>query len=147
MVLTTLKRRPEFLRVRGGRRWSGTCFTLEAKERPTAAEGVVAESAPRFGFTVTRKLGGAVERNRIRRRLKEAVRLCAAGLASPGFDYVLIAKEAALTRPFQDIRNDVVRALQRVHSVGPASGGKGGRESRGRGGPPGKGQQRETSRN
>jgi ribonuclease P protein component len=114
MTLITLKRRADFLRVRGGARCSLTSFTLEAKARPAVAGQ--ADVGPRFGFTVTKRLGGAVVRNRIRRRLREAVRLCAQELARPGYDYVLIAKDGALKRPFLDLLQDVRTALERVHT-------------------------------
>ena len=70
---------------------------------------------PRFGFTVTKKLGGAVVRNRIRRRLKAAIALVAAALARPNHDYVIVARREALDRPFADLKKDLERALQRVH--------------------------------
>jgi len=62
---------------------------------------------PRFGFTVTRKIGNAVVRNRIRRRLKEAVRLSADDIAAPGTDYVLIGRRAALSLPFDRLITDL----------------------------------------
>ena len=53
----------------------------------------------RFGFTVTKKVAGAVGRNRIRRRLKEALRVSGALGARPGRDYVFVARRAALDAP------------------------------------------------
>jgi ribonuclease P protein component len=66
---------------------------------------------------VTKKLGGAVVRNRIRRRLKEAVRLSAPPEARPDFDYVLIARDGALKCHFTDLRCDLSVALRRVHAL------------------------------
>jgi ribonuclease P protein component len=71
----------------------------------------------RFGFTATKKLGNAVVRNRIRRRLKEAVRLAAPDHARPDCDYVLIAREAAATRPFAALEKDLVAALAAIHTA------------------------------
>ena len=69
----------------------------------------------RVGFTVSRKVGTAVERNRVRRRLKELVRLSdPAGLAA-GNDYVLVGRRAALTLPFEQIARDLDRALVRCN--------------------------------
>lgn len=65
----------------------------------------------RFGFTVTRQVGNAVIRNRIRRRLREAVRLAAAKEAVPGTDYVLIARKPALTLPFDRLIADLTSGL------------------------------------
>ena len=75
----------------------------------------------RFGFTATKKLGNAVTRNRIRRRLKEVVRLVAPGRAVAGCDYVLIAREAAATRSFATLERDLAAALSALHA--PAESG------------------------
>jgi ribonuclease P protein component len=68
----------------------------------------------RVGFTVSRKVGTAVERNRVRRRLKEAVRQCATTGLPAGHDYVLIGRRAALSMPFDQITDDFKRALRRL---------------------------------
>lgn len=129
----TLKKRSEFLRIRGGSRWSTPSFVLETKRRLSAEPGAnIASSAatgmtgpksaadtgtspPRFGFTVTKQLGNAVVRNRIRRRLKSAIDLLADASARPGYDYVLIARLPALTRPFAELKKELEDALHRVH--------------------------------
>lgn len=109
MAFETLKKRSEFLRLRGGARFATPSFVLET--RPAAA----ASGEARFGYTVTKKLGGAVVRNRIRRRLKAVVGQVAPKLARPGHDYVLVARAAAYERAFADLKKDLERALQRVH--------------------------------
>jgi len=68
----------------------------------------------RVGFTVSRKVGTAVERNRVRRRLREIVRLSAATGLSRGHDYVLIGRRAALSLPFEQMTQDFQRALRRA---------------------------------
>jgi ribonuclease P protein component len=75
----------------------------------------------RFGFTATKKLGNAVTRNLIRRRLKEAVRLVAPGRAQADCDYVLIARGAAATRTFATLERDLAAAFDALHA--PAAGG------------------------
>ena len=114
MRISTLKKRAEFQRIRGGGRASLPAFVLEGKARVVGA--AVGARMPRFGFTVTKKLGGAVVRNRIRRRLKAALSEVAKDLADPGFDYVVVARDIALTRPFDALRSDLAAAFQRVHS-------------------------------
>jgi ribonuclease P protein component len=74
---------------------------------------------------VTKKLGGAVVRNRIRRRLKAAVGLVAPELARANHDYVLVARAAAFERDFDALKKDLERALQRVHH--PAATAENGR--------------------
>jgi ribonuclease P protein component len=109
--LSTLKRRSDFLRVRGGERWATRAFVLEAKRRSSSLE----EEAARFGFTVSRQVGGAVERNRIRRRLKAAVRDVLRKHAREDFDYVLIARRPALDAVYTALVSELVHALDRVH--------------------------------
>jgi ribonuclease P protein component len=69
----------------------------------------------RVGFTVTKKLGNAVTRNRIRRRLKEAVRTGLAGEFQPGRDYVIIGRAATGTRDFDALVSDIRSALDILH--------------------------------
>ncbi len=68
----------------------------------------------RLGFTVTKKIGPAVVRNRIRRRLREAARVVFPENAAAGFDYVAIARPAALTAEFSVLLDDMKRALLRL---------------------------------
>lgn len=119
-MVETLRRRSEFLRVRGGGRWASAAFVLEGKPRVAPVSG----SGPRFGFTVTKQMGKAVVRNRMRRRLREAVRLTAAVHARPDYDYVLIGRGAALDRDFQELTRDLETAFARVHAPkrGPQRG-------------------------
>ena len=72
-----LKTRAEFLHVRGGERYTAPSLVLQARrrERRVGGEPSLDPHIARFGFTATKTLGGAVVRNRARRRLKEAVRL------------------------------------------------------------------------
>jgi len=111
-----LKRRAEFQRAARGRRTHSAAFLLQSLTRP---DGAPYDEA-RFGFTVTRKIGNAVVRNRIRRRLKEALRL--AGLeARADHDYVIVARIEALGRPFEALMKELARALRAAHSPGGKS--------------------------
>ncbi len=123
MPLETLKRRAEFLAVRGGARCATPAFVLETKKRsqPQPADGT---SLPRFGFTITKKIGNAVVRNRIRRRLKAALTPLAAVAAVPTHDYVVVARLRAFDIPFAELQKDLERALQRVHHAGAARHGR-----------------------
>ena len=107
-----LKTRAEFLHVRGGARYAAPSLVLQARRRNGKDED---RHLARFGFTATKGLGGAVVRNRARRRLKEAVRLTAPDHAVEGYDYVLIAREGTVQRRFADLIKDLERALAKVH--------------------------------
>ena len=115
-----LKRR-DFLFVREGRRAHAATLSLQARRRESVGAAEAALPAPeavepRVGFTVTKKEGCAVERNRIRRRLREAVRLSGALHARDGYDYVVLGRRSALDASFATIVDEMVTAFGRVHS-------------------------------
>jgi ribonuclease P protein component len=105
-----LRKRAEFLAVAGGAKVSLPGFSLQARRPPEEAQ-----KEARFGFTVTKRIGNAVVRNRIRRRLREVVRL--SGEAAPPLDFVLVGRRAALTLPFErlvaDLRSGFVTLAKR----------------------------------
>ena len=103
-----LKRRAEFLRVAAqGRKVPSTGLVLQALARP--------DNGPaRLGFTVTKKVGNAVVRNRTRRRLKEAARLLLCTIPVQGVDLVLIGRDATRRRKFGTLMDDLRRALGRA---------------------------------
>jgi ribonuclease P protein component len=114
--------------MRSGARLGSRAFMLEMRKR---ADGETDDAAPRFGFTVTKKTGNSVIRNRIRRRLREAVRLTAQGHAKPGHDYVLVGKQAALGERFSTIVAEIARGLDQTGNIkaNPPRNGRG-REKR-----------------
>ena len=99
----------DFLAAAAGAKISATAFVLQARKRTD--DGPV-----RFGFTVSKKVGNAVERNRVRRRLREIVRLSTTDRMRSGHDYVLIGRRAALKVPFARIADDFEGALRRMHA-------------------------------
>jgi ribonuclease P protein component len=88
---------------------------IEARQRRSIEALAPVPCGPRFGFAVTKKLGNAVTRNRIRRRLKAALSELAPSLAQPGYDYVVVARSAAFDRSFAEIRSDLTRAFAILH--------------------------------
>jgi ribonuclease P protein component len=120
LAASRLKRRVEFQRAARGRRSHAHSFTLQSLRRPDGEPQVGA----RLGLTVTRKVGNAVVRNRIRRRLKEALRLAPALEVRADHDYVLVARIEALARPFELLMNDLARALRAAHTTGAKPGAR-----------------------
>jgi len=76
-----------------------------------------ADKAARFGFTVTKKMGNAVIRNRIKRRLRAAVAQMAPAHAKNSYDYVLVSRPKALNCLFSDLLRDMEFAFLRIHTM------------------------------
>jgi ribonuclease P protein component len=102
-----LRQRADFLAVANGARVSSAAFVVQSRRRDD--DGPI-----RVGFTVTKKNGTATERNRIRRRLRELVKLLDVISMRPHSDYVLVGRRAALTRDFATMLGDLRSALHRL---------------------------------
>jgi ribonuclease P protein component len=112
VAMERLRQRADFVAAATGVKAPTAAFVVQARQRDD-------DSGPiRIGFTVTKKVGNAVERNRIRRRLKEIVSLSAAGRLQPGHDYVLIGRRGALDLPFDRMIDDFAGALRRLDVTG-----------------------------
>jgi len=107
--LPRLKQRGDFLRTAKGAKAAMPGLVLQSRAQETP------QTAPRVGFTVTRKVGNAVARNRAKRRLRAIADALLPTGGRAGFDYVLIGRTDTLTRPFTALRDDLHGALQRVH--------------------------------
>lgn len=131
MKLEKLRKRQDFLAANGGRRWSAPGFVLLVRKRPDAPgrapdqpdESQTRDQAngnrpdagpPRVGFTVTKRVGTSVVRNRLKRRLRALAREILAPKAIAGTDYVLIGRSGGLTRAYSDLVSDLERALRKL---------------------------------
>jgi ribonuclease P protein component len=101
-----LKSRPQFLAVREGEKRRGRFFLLEMLDRNEP------DTPARVGFTVTKKQGNAVERNRMKRRLREAVRQSAQFAMKGGHDYVIVARREVLKVPFSELTAALCERLE-----------------------------------
>ena len=110
-----LKSRAQFLRVAGTRRrWAAPGLVLQVRRHRPDERDDDAVPAVRVGFTASRKVGKAVARNRIRRRLRVVADRILPAHARPGHDFVVVARRAALTRPFPALLADLETALRRL---------------------------------
>lgn len=103
-----LRQRADFLAANGGLRVGTPAFVLLVKPRGDD------DAQPRIGYTVTKKIGNAVTRNRIKRRFRALVRQVLPEHGLRGADHVMIGRGEAMTRDFSAMQADLVRALERV---------------------------------
>jgi ribonuclease P protein component len=104
-----LRQRADFLAAATGIKVPAAAFVLQARKRTD-------DRPVRLGFTVSKKVGNAVERNRVRRRLREIVRLAGTTDMQRGYDYVLVGRRAALKVPYARIAQDFDGALRRLQA-------------------------------
>jgi ribonuclease P protein component len=108
LPLETIRKRAEFLAVASsGKKWVAPGLILQIG--PPHADTLVI----RYGLTASRKTGNAVKRNRARRRLR-ALAVEIMPHAAPEHDYVLIARPSTPTHPFDDMRQDLIKGMQRM---------------------------------
>lgn len=146
MRLARLTQRKQFLAAADrGRRFRSSAFTVQVLDGPQrAADDQPAQDGLRLGLTASRKVGNAVIRNRIRRRLRVAAQQAFGGQASRPCDVVVIARPETLTAPFDLLVGELSVAIERARPQGqgrrprPAPGPAAGK-TRGKGGerPPG----------
>jgi ribonuclease P protein component len=112
----TLKQRRDFLACARARRWAAPGLVLQARRRGDDEAGGEAGGI-RVGYTCSKKLGGAVVRNRAKRRLRAAAAEVLTDRGVAGWDYVLVGRpEATVGRPFPGLLDDLRTALARVHA-------------------------------
>ena len=111
-AMERLRRRKDFLAAAAGVSVPTAGFVVQERRRGDTGPA-------RVGFTVSKKVGGAVERNRVRRQLREIVRLSAATGLHAGCDYVVVGRRAALGLPFVRLTEDFMGALKRLEKRRP----------------------------
>lgn len=108
--LGRLKRREDFLRTAAARnKRVAEGFVLQARPR---ADG---QNEIRVGYTASRKVGCAVQRNRTKRRLRAVANDVLVRAGTPGTDYVLIGRHKTATIPFNRLESDLMAAVRKLH--------------------------------
>ena len=106
--LTTIKKRADFLAANSGRRVPTPGFVLLVRDRKDA------DPAMRVGFTITKKIGGAVIRNRMKRRFRALAREIVPAKGHAGADHVMIGRAKGIERDFESLRLELVGALDKL---------------------------------
>ena len=119
VVLTKMVKRADFLRMNGTpHKYHAAGFVLLARPRSLAHGSL--DGTARIGYTASRKVGGAVQRNRAKRRLRALVAEILPPLVQPDWDFVLIAREATVVRDWKDLQSDLEVGLRKIRrSLGP----------------------------
>ncbi|MEQ1704571.1 MAG: ribonuclease P protein component [Rickettsiales bacterium] len=113
MACITIKKRRDFLLAAAeGKKFVTNSIILQMVKR--ADNHPVSSESVRIGYTVTKKMGGAVIRNKIKRRLREAAKLVTVKYGRTGHDYVVISRHKALTCNFSDLQRDMEFAFTRI---------------------------------
>lgn len=113
--LGRLKKRPQFLAVAGAKRkWATPGVILQVRAHDDRQHPNPGEPVVRIGLTASKKVGGAVERNRARRRLRAALAEVLAPHAAAGHDFVLVARGETVRRPYAALKADLTQALKRL---------------------------------
>ena len=108
-----LTKRADFLLAASGGRFHTARVTVQGRRRPDEG-GASNGPGLRIGFTVTKRVGHATERNRIRRRLRAAALDAGLSRADMPLDVVVVARRDVLTAAFEDLVEDLRRALPAV---------------------------------
>ncbi|HZH11203.1 MAG TPA: ribonuclease P protein component [Microvirga sp.] len=111
MTIGRLTKRPDFVAAASGRRFHTERMTVQARLREISDPGT-AGTGLRVGLTVTRRVGHATERNRIKRRLRAAVSAAGPDFATIDADVVIIGRRDILTADYKVLIDDLRRALR-----------------------------------
>ena len=110
LAVETLKKRADFLSLSSAKRTHKKAFVLQARNRDEP------DGRIRIGFTCSKKVGNAVERNRAKRRLRAAANAELPASGIPGWDYVLIGRKGiTASMPFDHLTRDLRHALREIH--------------------------------
>ena len=114
--ISTLKKRSEFLAIAASnKKFVTRSLVIQYRKNPESSDAI------RVGYTVTKKQGNAVMRNRMKRRMRAAVQDIFATHAKTGYDYVLIGRHQLRDYAYDKLTQDMIFALRHIHKSKAAS--------------------------
>lgn len=105
---SVIKKRSDFLAANRGKRYATPGFVLLVRDRRDDSPAI------RLGITITKKVGNAVIRNRMRRRFRALAQEMLADKGKAGADHILIGRDSGIERNFDALRADMVKALGKL---------------------------------
>ena len=105
---SVIKKRSDFLAANRGKRYATPGFVLLVRDRQDDSPAI------RLGITITKKVGNAVIRNRMRRRFRALAQEMLADKGKAGSDHILIGRDSGIERDFDALRADMVKALGKL---------------------------------
>ena len=109
VLLKTIKKRIDFVKVsEKGKKFFTQGFILQKYKRDFSSK----ENTARVGFTITKKIGNAVVRNKIKRRFREIIKEVLNNYLKKNYDYVIIANKKSLVMNYKELKNDVIKVIK-----------------------------------
>ena len=105
---SVITKRSDFLTANRGKRYATPGFVLLVKDRQDESADI------RLGITITKKVGNAVVRNRMRRRFRALAQEMLAHNGKAGADHILIGRDSGIERDFAALRADMTKALEKL---------------------------------
>ena len=111
VLLKTIKKRIDFVKIsKKGKRFFTQGFILQKYKRGFSSKEK--ENAARVGFTITKKVGNAVVRNKIKRRFRAIIKEVLNNYLKKNYDYVIIANKKSLVMNYKELKNDVIKVIK-----------------------------------
>jgi len=109
VLLRTIKKKIDFVKVsKKGKKFFTQGFILQKYKRDFSSK----ENTARVGFTITKKIGNAVVRNKIKRRFRAIIKEVLNNYLKKNYDYVIVANKKSLVMDYKELKKDVIKVIK-----------------------------------